>query len=364
MNYLLRVEHLSKTYFKKNGSSREVLKNISFSLKKGECFVIIGPNGSGKTTLLRILGLLEPPSGGNMYYDGINLRTLPKKELISYRRKFSFVRQKPVVLDTTVYNNIAFGLKVRDFNKKEIDSAIKEIIKLVGLEGMEKKNARSLSGGEMQRVAIAMNFVVSPEIYLLDEVSANLDPQNVVLLNELINTIKQNAEKTIILSTHDKLEAIKFADKIGVLNNGSFTQVDSPSNIFTNPKDEYTARFVGYENIFVGMGKVEPTSGLNKIKINDLTIVASIQKEGEVKACIRPESIVISKNPQKDVSFRNNFKGIIREIRDLGNICHVFVQCYSEQFLVSITNNARKNLNLNVGSQVYISFKATDITIL
>ncbi|MHA1689515.1 MAG: ABC transporter ATP-binding protein [Promethearchaeota archaeon] len=364
MNYLLRVENLSKTYFKKNTSSKEILKDISFSVKKGECFVVIGPNGSGKTTLLRILGLLEPPTRGSIYYNGINLLTLPKKEQLQYRRKFSFVRQKPVVLNTTVYNNIAFGLKVRNFNKKEIDSAVKDIIKSVGLEGMEKKKARALSGGEMQRVAIAMNFVISPEIYLLDEVSANLDPQNVSLLNDLITTIKHDSEKTMILSTHDKLEAIKFADRIGVLNNGLFTQIDSPSNIFTTPKDEYTARFVGYENIFAGIGKFEPNSGLNKIKINDLTIISSIQKEGELKVCIRPESIVISKNPQKDVSFRNNFKGEVKEIRDLGNICHVFVQCRSERFLIAITTNARKNLNLNVGSQVYISFKATDITIL
>lgn len=292
---LVKLLNISKTFQRSDKTELTVLNDISFSVKKGECFIIIGPNGSGKTTLLRILGLLEKPTHGSIHFDNKDITDLSKKEVVTFRRKFSFVRQKPVVLNTSVANNIAYGLKVRELEREQIISKVKEIINLVGLRSLANKNARTLSGGEMQRVAIAMNFVLSPEIYLLDEVSANLDPQNAILLEEFITEIKQNKEKTIIMSTHDPLEAIKFADRIAVLNEGKISQIGTPDEIFTSPVDEFTAQFVGYENIFEGIGEFDSESGLNRIKINSLTIIASAQKEGNVKVCIRPESIVIAK---------------------------------------------------------------------
>ena len=361
---LVKLNNISKTFHRSDKTEHTVLSDISFSVKKGECFIIIGPNGSGKTTLLRIIGLLEKPTQGSIYFDGANITDLSKKEVVGFRRKFSFVRQKPVVLNTSVANNIAYGLKVRELEREQIISKVTEIINLVGLRSLANKNARSLSGGEMQRVAIAMNFVLTPEIYLLDEVSANLDPQNAILLDEFITEIKQDKEKTIIMSTHDPLEAIKFADRIAVLNEGKIVQIDTPEKIFTMPKDEFTAHFVGYENIFEGIAKFDTESGLNNIKINDLTIAASAHKEGKVKVCIRPESIVIAKNPPTGTSFRNSLKGQVDNIRELGNICHVFVLCELEKFLITITKQARTNLDLKPKSEVYISFKATDVKCL
>ena len=361
---LIDVQNISKDFIKNDGSAQNVLSNISFTVKKGECFTIIGPNGSGKTTLLRILGLLEEPSQGKIFYLGKEITNLSRKERIKFRRRISFVRQKPVVMNSSVINNIAYGLKVRDVEEREIDQKTKEIIEVVGLTGLENKKARSLSGGEIQRVAIAMNFIIDPEIYLLDEVSANLDPMNITLLEEFINHIKENKQKTIIMSTHDRLEAIKFADRIAVLQDGSFTQIGAPNDIFTSPKDEFSALFVGYENIFSGVAKIDEVSGLNQIKINHLIITASSQVEGEVKVCIRPESIGIVKEPPKNTSYRNTFKGIIENIRDLGNICHLIVRCKSEKFLITITELSRKNLKLEKNSEVFINFKATDVKIL
>ncbi|MFX1322598.1 MAG: ABC transporter ATP-binding protein [Promethearchaeota archaeon] len=361
---LLEVNNLYKDFYREDKSSIKVLSNINFSINKGECFVIIGPNGSGKTTILRILDLLEPPTEGQiLYYDEV-LSNISRKTKVNYRRKFSFVRQKPVVRNTSVFNNIAYGLRARGMKWEEYIDKVNDIIKLVGLKGLEKKNARSLSGGEMQRVAIAMNFVFSPEVYLLDEVSANLDPMNIKLLEDFITKIKQDKEKTIIMSTHDPLEAIKFGDRIAVLNNGRITQIGTPNEIFTTPKDEFTALFVGYENILSGTAEMDLKSGLTIIKINNLTIVASEQVEGEVKVCIRPESIGISKNPPSNVSFRNNFKGNIEDIRDLGNICHLIINCQSERFLATITKLSLNNLELAINSEVFINFKATDVKLL
>ena len=361
---LIEVQNITKTFVKKDKTELTVLSDISLQINKGECFTIIGPNGCGKTTLLRILGLLEKTTSGKISYNGKEITNLSRKESILYRRKFSFVRQKPVVLNTSVANNIAYGLKVRGFEKDQIISKVTEIIDLVGLRNLANKNARSLSGGEMQRVAIAMNFISSPELYILDEVSANLDLQNNALLDEFITKIKQDTEKTIILSTHDPFEAIKYADRIAVLNEGKISQIGTPDEIFTSPVDEFTAQFVGYENIFEGVGEFDPESGLNKIKINNLIITASAQKEGNLKVCIRPESIVVAKNPPIGTSFRNSLKGQIETIRELGNLCHVFVMCESEKFLIAITKQARSNLDLKLNSEVYISFKATDVKCL
>lgn len=361
---LLKVRNLSKEFYKGDKSVIKVLSDINFEVEKGECFVIIGPNGSGKTTLLRIIGLLESPTQGQIYYDQKDLSEISRKEKVKYRRNFSFVRQKPVVRSTTVFNNIAYGLKVRGLKYNKYEHTVNEIIEFIGLKGMEKKTASSLSGGEMQRVAIAMNFVINPEIYLLDEVSANLDSMNIKLLEGFIMRIKQDKEKTIIMSTHDPIEAIKYADRIAVLNNGQITQIGSPNEIFTAPKDEFTALFVGYENILYGVAELDQSTGLSMIKVSDLEITASSQKEGKVKVCIRPESIGIIKELAKSTSYRNTFKGIIENIRELGNVCHLLVRCKSEKFLVTITELSRKNLQLKLNSEIFINFKATDVKIL
>lgn len=358
---LLEVQNISKDFFKNDDSLQNVLSDISFTVKKGECFTIIGPNGSGKTTLLRILGLVEDPTNGKIIYLGKEMTHLSRKEKTKFRRRISFVRQKPVVMNSSVEKNIAYGLKVRDVKEREIQQKTKKIIELVGLTGLEKKNARSLSGGEIQRVAIAMNFIIDPEIYLLDEVSANLDPKNSTLLEEFITSIKEDKQKTIIMSTHDRMEAIKFADRIAVLNNGKFTQIGPPQEIFTSPKDEFSALFVGYENIFPGICKIDKKSGLTLVDISNLTIVSSTKKEGSVKVCIRPESISLGKNPPSNTSLRNTFKGYIENIRDLGNICQLIVNCNSEKFLTTITTLSLRNLELEIGSVVFISFKATDV---
>ena len=161
---LLEVKDLHKEYYKDDKTSIKVLYNINFSIKKGECFVIIGPNGSGKTTILRILGLLELPTRAKIIYKGKDISKISRKDQVRYRRNLSFVKQKPVVRNTSVFNNIVYGLKVRGMKYREYVEIVNIIIDFVGLRGMENKNARDLSGGEMQRVVIAMNFVIEPKI--------------------------------------------------------------------------------------------------------------------------------------------------------------------------------------------------------
>lgn len=361
---ILEIKNLSKSFDLKDKHEINVLLDVNFSVQKGECFVIIGPNGSGKTTLLRILGLLENPTGGTIFFNDKAITGLSAKDKVKFRRKFSYVRQKPVVRNVSVFNNVAYGLKIRGMRYRDYTEKVNAIIETVGLKGMEKKNARALSGGEMQRVAIAMNFVISPELYLLDEVSANLDQLNHKLLDDFIIKIKQDKTKTIIICTHDRFEAIKYADRIGVLTNGTISQIGTPEEVFTSPKDEFTAHFVGYENIFTGIARVDMESGLTSIKMDDFCIVTSEHKEGPVKLYIHPESIIIAKNPPENVSSLNLFKGIVEEVRELGNTCHVIIKYESSTFLSTITKVSLIKLDLHPNSEIYINFKATDVKCL
>lgn len=362
----LKLEGVSKAFEKPDRTFNFVLNDINFAVKEGESFYIIGPNGSGKTTLLRMIASLTKPTKGKILFKNQDIAELSKNENVKYRRELSFVRQKPVVLNTSVFNNISYGLRIRDIEWKEVLKRTTNILKKVGLIGFENENARSLSGGEMQRVAIAMNFILSPQIYILDEVSANLDPKNILLLEEFIREIRNNKKKTIIASTHDKFEAIKFADRIAVLTDGKISQIGTPDEIFRSPKDEFTARFVGFENILIGNSKIDKESGLSRIKINHLIITATTHIRGEVKVCIRPESIFLSKQVPEasDVSYRNTFKGNVMEIRDLGNICHILVRCGSVIFLAEITQLSKEKLKLKLNSEIFCSFKATDVKCL
>ena len=141
-------------------------------------------------------------------------------------------------------------------------------------------------------------------------------------IDDLIEGIK---EKTIIMSTHDPLEAIKYADRIAVLKNGQITQIGTPNEIFISPKDEFTALFVGYENILYGIAELDKSTGLSQIEVGDLILTASSQKQGEVKVCIRPESIGIVKEPAKNTSYRNTFKGVIENIENLAERLRIFL---------------------------------------
>jgi tungstate transport system ATP-binding protein len=360
---VIQIKNICKQFEKNEDSTQTVLSNINFSVKRGECFTVIGPNGSGKSTLLNIIGLLIPPTSGSVIYKGKNITDLPKNEKVKVRRNFSFVRQKPIVLDTTVFKNIAYGLEVRKFKKSKIRRRVNGIIDEIGLKGFENKNARSLSGGEMQRVAIAMNFVLDPEIYFLDEVSANLDPKNVSLLEDFINDLKRK-NKTIIMSTHDRMEAIKFSDRIAVLNDGKISQIGKINDVFTSPKDEYTAVFVGYENVFSGLAEYNDELGLTEIRIDDLVLNASDRKAGIVKILIRPESIGLSLEVSSKTSYQNSILGEIKQIRKLGNTYHLVVKSKSVEFLTSITRLSFNNLHLDIGKNVYLNFKATDIKLL
>lgn len=194
-----------------------VLDNINLVLESGPTYAIMGPNGSGKSSLLRLLNLLEPASKGDVLYSGIDTR---KTDLVSLRREMALVSQNPVMFNCSVFKNVAFGLKFRNVSRAEIKKRVHDMLGTLSLDVYASRNARTLSGGERQKVAIARALVLSPKILMLDEPTANLDLKNEAEIERLIGELKRTRETTIIMVTHEASQARRMADKIIFMRNG------------------------------------------------------------------------------------------------------------------------------------------------
>lgn len=226
-------------------ADKEVLRNINLEIHQEEIFALIGPSGTGKTTLLRILNFLERPIKGDIEYDGMT-----KPGILDTRRRMSLLFQTPAIFNKSVFENVAYGLKVRGIEKKIVEIKVNEALNIVGLDGMEKQKARTLSGGEAQRMAFARAIVYDPEILLLDEPTANLDPANVMKIEKIIKRIRNELGTTIVLATHNIPQVRRIADRVGILLNGELIEVNSKEGIFSSPKDARSKAFINGEMIY------------------------------------------------------------------------------------------------------------------
>jgi len=262
---LLRVEHIEKIYGKNrkeaallaaSGMDKEEIRSktgatlalwdVNFSINQGEIFVIIGLSGSGKSTLVRFFNLLHQPTAGTILYEGKNLLTLKKKELIEFRRnKVSMVFQHFGLMDhRNVIDNVAYGLEVTGMAKEERYTRAKEVLDLVGLNGIEKQSIDSCSGGMKQRIGLARALASDTEVLLMDEPFSALDPLvRKEMQFELLN-IQRRLKKTIIFITHDMDEAFKLGDRLAILREGRLVQVATPQEMISNPADEYVKSFI------------------------------------------------------------------------------------------------------------------------
>ena len=227
-NSIIVTKNLNFEYIR----NREVLKNISFKIKKGEIFVIMGPSGVGKSTLLRLFELLQLPTSGELFINDILIKDLSEKKLLPIRRRIGMVYQNVTLFDGSVAQNIGYGLKLRKVPRYQRQMLIRNVLSEVGLEGFEKRNIHSLSGGEAQRVAIARILVWEPEIILMDEPTANLDPSNTGKIEQLIQHINEIHNTTIVIATHNLFQAKRIAHRVGLLLNGNFVEIDVSNDFF------------------------------------------------------------------------------------------------------------------------------------
>jgi tungstate transport system ATP-binding protein len=205
------------------------LRGVSLRVRRGESLSLIGPNGSGKTTLLRVAALLDRPDGGEVRYRGDP-------------RGVTMVFQQPVFFDTTVFKNVAYGLRIRGRPEAEIGERVRRVLSLVGMEGKEGRRVRELSGGERQRVALARALVLEPELLLLDEPTSSLDPPNTWLVEEIIREAER--ERTVVLSTNHPFQAARLSRRVACLFEGRLIAQGSPREIVERPREERLRRFL------------------------------------------------------------------------------------------------------------------------
>jgi len=335
----------------------------SFIIHEGEIFSLIGPNGAGKTTLLQTLSYLLKPFRGEIFFRGNRIGT--NHSVLEYRRKLAMVFQEPLLFDTTVFNNVASGLKIRGVKRNEIRGRAMEQLEQFGISHLSHRSARTLSGGEAQRTSLARAFVLRPEILLLDEPFSSLDPPTRESLIEDLEHILQQTRTTAIFATHDRLEALRLSDRIAVMNGGQIIQIGSPEEVANHPVSELVASFLGVETILTG--KVIKRDGgtfMVSVEGQEIEAVGDAHLGERVVLCIRPENVTLSVRPsQEGTSARNVLPGRIAKIISLGLYQKIHLQC-GFPLVAYVTNHSLEELSLGEGKEVRASFKATAVTVI
>ncbi|NCO66978.1 MAG: ABC transporter ATP-binding protein [Nitrospirae bacterium CG_4_10_14_0_8_um_filter_41_23] len=242
MSLRLTVSNISKNY---NG--KPVLRDCSFSFDSSGIYVLMGPNGSGKSTFLRICALLECPDSGEVNFSSGSNIVRKDTEL---RRRISLVLPKIGLFNTTVFKNVAYGLKIRGMKKKEIEERVDKALELVGLIHKKNHTALTLSSGETQRLGIARAMVIEPEILFLDEPTASLDPHSTTIIEEAITKLKGNNRLTIIMVTHNIFQAQRLADMVLFMYDGRIVDHGPNKEFFEKPKDERAYRFITGQMVY------------------------------------------------------------------------------------------------------------------
>ena len=290
----VELKNINKTY-----GSYQASKNVNFGIEKGKLIGLLGPSGSGKTTILRMIAGLETPDSGEIIINGKVVNDVPASE-----RGIGFVFQNYALFRyMTVYDNVAFGLKVQKVDKKTIDARVRELVKLVGLEGLEKRYPSQLSGGQRQRVAFARALAPNPQVLLLDEPFAAIDAK---IRQELRSWLKEMIEKlgiTSIFVTHDQDEAIEVADEIIITNAGRIEQKGTPVEVYRNPETAFTASLFG-----------QPSVLKNADDFHTFT-----QAESADKIIVRPEFVKVSKLDEVEKFRTSVSQGVVERVSFRGD---------------------------------------------
>jgi tungstate transport system ATP-binding protein len=237
-----RVQNVSKEY-----EGRRVLEVDSLKIQRGEVFALVDPSGAGKSTLLRLLNSLEPPTTGRIRFLDVEFSANQPMPL-PYRRRVTTVFQRPILLNRSVQANIGYGLVLR--GRRDSAGEIEEVLKQVGLQALARQRARTLSGGEAQRVALARAIVLQPDVLLLDEPTANLDPYNVGLGEEIVTNLNREPGTTLVLVTHNVFQAKRLAHRVALMLDSQIVEVADVEAFFESPQDPRTAAFVRGEMVY------------------------------------------------------------------------------------------------------------------
>jgi tungstate transport system ATP-binding protein len=333
------------------------------AIERGRVFSLIGPNGAGKSTLMLALASLLKPYQGSIFFHGQPVDS--KNSRAAYRKKLAMVFQEPLLFDTTVFENVASGLKIRGIGRAEISRSVAEQLARFGIDHLAGRSARKLSGGEAQRTSLARAFAIGPEIIFLDEPFASLDPPTRDALVDDLHTILRQTRTTAVIATHDRMEALRLSDIIAIMFSGTIVQNGTPEEIMNRPADEQVAAFVGTETIFSGI-VTHVYDGTFAVSVAGTHLEAvGLVKEGEaVVCCIRPEQVTISTDmPTGRSSARNMFTGTVVKISPMGLFYRVHLDC-GFPLISYLTTQSLETLDLIEGKTVFASIKATAVHVI
>ena len=351
----VRLEHISKIYKDpKTGKDFYAVKDANLEIKPGSFVTLLGPSGCGKTTTLRMIAGFESPDEGEIYLGGE-----PINALTPNKRDTAMVFQSYALLPHyNIFDNVAYGLKLRKLDKATIKEKVTGILKLVGLEGMEARMTNQLSGGQQQRVALARALVLEPGVLLFDEPLSNLDAKLRVSMRTEIRRIQQEAGITAIYVTHDQSEAMALSDQIIIMEKGVVSQIGTPQEIYYHPANEFVADFIGEANFLRGtLTQKQGDQGTVVVEGTPVDVVGvyGIQQGSGCTLVLRPESAVLS---------------------DRGQLpCKVIVSCFMGSYqnyhvmvgntMVKITDFNPKNKKIyQVGDTAYVAFEKENIHVL
>jgi len=334
------------------------LSDITFEVRKGGYLVLMGPTGSGKTTLLNVIAGLLKPLSGRITLDGQDITDIPpEKRSIGY--VFQDCRLFPHL---TVRENVAFGPRAKGIKGKELEKRVKWALELVGAEDLADKRPHQLSGGEARKTALARALALRPRLLLLDEPLAHVDERTRGELLDRLREVREELGPVVIHVSHNRLEALKLADQLALMNSGRLIQVGDVGSVLSKPVSHFAAEFLGYENIL--KGRCKRAGSLFEIEIGSVKLITAEGREGDVLACLRAEDIFLSREEPR-TSARNVLKGRVISLEPRGPLISVRLEVGPGIELASvITPAAREELGIEVGASVFLAFKASSVRVI
>ena len=343
MSVIVKLDHVSKCFEK----GKYIVKDLSLDVNEGEFLTLLGSSGCGKTTILRMISGLEKVSSGKVYIDSKDVTNLDP----TMREVNTIFQNFALFPHMSVYDNVAFGLKMKKVSKDEIDKRVKRVLKLVKLEGFESRFPPQLSGGQQQRVAIARGIVMNPKVLLLDESLCSLDLKLKRSMQIELKRIQKNLGITFIYVTHDQDEALTMSDRIIIFDKGIIQQDDTPENIYRYPNTTYVADFIGESNILKGEIKSIKKDNINIFVDKDISF--NLLKDDKddvgdkVDILIRPENIKVL-NKKTDGCIKVEITEVIYD----GAITKLFIKTDSGLVLKV---NAQGIFDFKEGQSIYLS---------
>lgn len=329
----IEIKNFSKSY-----SNNKIIDNLNLTIKPGSFFTILGPSGCGKTTLLKSIAGIIDDYDGEIFVDGKNINSTPIE-----KRNITFIFQDHLLFpNMTVFNNIAFGLTIKKFDKAKISEKVDKILELLEIAEVKDKYPHQLSGGQKQRVSIGRALAIDPQILLMDEPFSSLDINLRYTMRSLIKKLHKALNLTIVFVTHDKDEALILSDEIAIIDKGKILQVDSPYNIYESPKTLEVANFFGHTNIIKGLVKNNffISDDFNiKLELND-----SYNDNNTYCLALKPEDILLTPDSSSSLI-----------IEDKVYIGERFVYCVNNDNKESLNIVSSKHIDLDLSTKVSIT---------